>query len=116
MSHVSHAPQSQAVPKKDPNLKTFGAYLTGLIFCIILTVAAFGLVEKRLLTDTYLYIAISALAVVQLIVQSICFLRLNASPEGRWNLMPFLFAIFIVGVLVSGSLWIMYNMNYNMMN
>ena len=99
----------------DPSAKTLGAYITGLVLCIILTLAAFGIIEKRVFSDTNLYIAVSVLAIVQLFVQSICFLRLNASPEGRWNLMPFLFAILIVSIVVGGSLWIMYNLNYNMM-
>jgi len=101
---------------KDPNLKTFKAYMTGLVLCILLTLAAFGLVEGKLLSDTLLYAALSVLAIAQLFVQSICFLRLNASPVGLWNLMPFIFSIFIVSVLVGGSLWIMYNLNYNMMH
>ncbi len=96
--------------------KTFRAYAIGLVLCVILTLAAFGLVEYRCFSNEYLYISLAVLAIIQLFVQSACFLRLNASPEGRWNLMPFLFAILIVAILVSGSLWIMYNLNYNMMN
>src|SRR5579872_4265758 len=92
--------------------KTLSSYVVGIILCIVLTLIAFGLVEKRLLTDTMLYIALSALAIVQLLVQSICFLRLNSSKEGRWNLLPFLFTILIIAILVGGSLWIMYNLNY----
>lgn len=96
--------------------KTLSSYVVGIILCIVLTLIAFGLVEKRLLTDTMLYITLSALAIVQLLVQSICFLRLNVSKEGRWNLLPFLFTILIIAILVGGSLWIMYNLNYNMSN
>lgn len=94
--------------------KTFAAYIFGYILCILLTLAAFALVEVRVLTDTYLYFSLAALAIAQLFVQSICFLRLNLSYEGRWNLWPFLFSILIILILVSGSLWIMYNLNYNM--
>jgi cytochrome o ubiquinol oxidase operon protein cyoD len=95
--------------------KTLAAYITGLVLSLILTCAAFLLVGKHLLSDGTLYIAISLLAFLQFCVQSLCFLRLNAGPEGRWNLYPFLFAIFVVFVVIGGSLWIMYNLNYNMM-
>lgn len=96
--------------------KTLSSYIIGLISCIVLTLVAFGIVETHALSNMNLYIALSVLAIAQLFIQSLCFLRLNASPEGRWNLLPFLFAILIIAILVGGSLWIMYNLNYYMMN
>ncbi len=96
--------------------KTFKSYVTGFILSIILTVLAFVLVKQRFLSDSLLYFSLALLAIMQLIVQSICFLRLNSGVEGRWSLMPFLFAIFVIVILVGGSLWIMYNLNYNMMH
>lgn len=95
--------------------KTLSAYITGLIFSFLLTAAAFLLVSRHMMSDTTLYISVAILAVIQFCVQSLCFLRLNAGPEGRWNLYPFMFAVFVVFVVIGGSLWIMYNMNYNMM-
>lgn len=96
--------------------KTLTSYVLGFVLCILLTLVAFALVQMRLLSDVNLYISLTALAIIQLFVQSVCFLRLNASSEGRWNLLPFLFAILIIVILVGGSLWIMYNLNYNMFN
>ena len=106
----------EIVTQADSSKKTLGSYVTGLILSLLLTLAAFGLIEKRVLSDTHLYIALAALAITQLFVQSLCFLRLNASAEGRWNLMPFIFSILIIAILVSGTLWIMYNCNYYMMH
>lgn len=94
--------------------KTLKAYLIGLLGSFILTLLAFGIVKTKMWSDTTLYIVISALAIIQLIVQSICFLRLNASPRGQLNLLPFLFSLLIITILVGGSLWIMYNLNCNM--
>jgi cytochrome o ubiquinol oxidase operon protein cyoD len=96
--------------------KSLPAYLSGYGLSILLTMLAFGLVMQHTLSNTMLYSVLAMLAITQLIVQSICFLRLNTSPEGRWNLLPFLFVILIITILMSGSLWIMYNLNYNMMN
>jgi cytochrome o ubiquinol oxidase operon protein cyoD len=95
--------------------KTLTAYITGLILSFLLTTAAFVIVDKHLFSTGAIYITISVLALLQFMVQTLCFLRLNAGPEGRWNLYPFLFAIFVVFVVMGGSLWIMYNLNYNMM-
>src|SRR3990167_5676858 len=95
--------------------KTLKSYLIGLFLSLIFTFTAFTLVGKHLLGIEGLYITLTALAVAQLFAQVICFLRLNVSEEGRWNTMPFIFTFIIVGVLVGGSLWIMYNLNMNMM-
>ncbi len=87
----------------------------GLVLSVILTVAAFYLVEKQLLAIRSLYIVVTLLGLGQLFVQVIFFLRLNArTADDRWNLFSFLFIIVITCILVGGSLWIMYNLNYNM--
>lgn len=96
--------------------KTTKSYLIGLISSLVLTLIAFALVGNHMLSNQSLYIALSLLAIMQLFAQVTFFLRLNSSPEGRWNLMPFLFTIIVILVLVGGSLWIMYNLNYNMMH
>ena len=43
------------------------------------------------------------------------FLHMNTSSEERWNVIAFLFTLLIIGIVVIGSLWIMYNLNINMM-
>ena len=95
--------------------KTLKSYLIGLLLCLLLTSISFGLVIQHNLSPAELYIALAVLAVIQLMVQIIFFLRLNTKKEGLWNSMSFFFAIVIVVILVSGTLWIMYNMNYYMM-
>ncbi len=96
--------------------KTISSYLVGFGLSLILTVLAFGLCEFKLLSEGSLYKTLAVLAILQLLVQSLCFLRLNTSKEGRSNLFPFLFTLLIIAILVGGSLWIMYNLNYNMMS
>jgi cytochrome o ubiquinol oxidase operon protein cyoD len=106
---------SAQVMKYGVKAKTLKSYLIGLSLSLILTMVSFTLVGKHLLSTVDLYITLTALAVAQLFAQVICFLRLNVSQEGRWNTMPFIFTFVIVGILVGGSLWIMYNLNANMM-
>lgn len=99
-----------------PGQKTLGSYIIGLFLSLIFTFIAFGLVMKQAMPVEYLYITLTLLAVGQLIAQVIFFLRMNLSPEGRWTSMTFIFVIFVLLILVIGSLWIMYNLNYNMAN
>ncbi|WP_116439340.1 cytochrome o ubiquinol oxidase subunit IV, partial [Klebsiella pneumoniae] len=55
------------------------------------------------------------MAVIQVIVHLVYFLHMNTSSEERWNLVALLFTAMIIGIVVVGSLWIMYNLNINMM-
>jgi cytochrome o ubiquinol oxidase operon protein cyoD len=96
--------------------KTLGAYLSGLALCLVLTFMAFGIVEYHVMSAISIDITLAVLAIIQLVVQCVFFLRLNTSEEGMWNLLPFLFAILIIGILAGGSLWIMANLNYYMVH
>ena len=113
---MSGSTQIPMVTADKRGMKTLKAYIIGLVLSLILTLTSFVLAGEHLLSTDSLYIFLMLLAVVQLFVQVVCFLRLNSSPEGRWELMPFLFVIVIVLVLVIGSMWIMFNLNYNMMH
>ena len=96
--------------------KTLPGYIIGLVLSLLFTFIAFSLVKEHALSDQAIYISLGILAVFQLIAQVVFFLRISASAEGRWNLMPFIFTIVIAVVLVFGSFWIMFNLNYNMGN
>ena len=63
--------------------KTLASYIVGFLLCLVLTLIAFGLVEMRILTTAALYISLAALAIIQLFVQTICFL--NVSVFGIWH-------------------------------
>lgn len=97
--------------------KTLTAYVVGLILSLILTIAAFSLVQAYWHTSIDMYVVLAFLAIMQFVVQAVCFLRLSGeTAEERWHLLPFLFAVLIVAILVGGTAWIMFTMNYNMMN
>lgn len=94
--------------------KTLRAYVLGFSFCLFLTILSFAIVQWKWFTGNSLYWILSALALIQFLAQTICFLGLNTTSEGRSNLLPFLFTLFIIIILTGGSFWIMYNLNYNM--
>lgn len=95
--------------------KTIKAYVIGYVGSMLLTLAAFGLLEVRLFSDAMTYVLLAALAIIQLYVQSSCFLSMNKSTaEGRLKLLPYLFTLLVIVILVTGTLWIMYNLDFNM--
>jgi len=92
------------------------SYMVGFWLSVILTAIPFylvmsGVIENKQLTS----IVIMAFAAAQIIVHMICFLHMNAKSESGWTLMALLFTIIIVVITLSGSLWVMYHLNANMM-
>jgi cytochrome o ubiquinol oxidase operon protein cyoD len=47
-------------------------------------------------------------------VQLVFFLHLGGEGKPRWRLTAFLFMLLVLVILVFGSLWIMYNLDYHM--
>jgi cytochrome o ubiquinol oxidase subunit IV len=94
----------------------FKPYIVGLILSLALTLAAYFLVDGHLLTDrTALVSVVVVLAVLQALVQMMLFLHLGTEGKPHWNMLTFLFMVMVVLILVLGSLWIMYNLSYDVM-
>lgn len=102
-------------PQMETGKKSLRAYIIGFASCLIFTLCAFGAVQFEWFDASHRYVALALLAVSQLFIQSVCFLGLNASKKGWWDLFPFLFVLMVITFLVGGSLWIMYNLNFNML-
>lgn len=90
------------------------SYLTGFVLSIILTVLAFAIVMSATASRTVTITVVTIAAVIQILVHLVYFLHMNTSSKARWNLVVFLFTLIIIGIVVVGSLWIMYNLNLNM--
>lgn len=102
--------------------KAFKAYVTGFLLSLIFTLIAWGIVNRHVTNGHHLYshlfinILVLSLAILQLVVQLIFFLHLGREKKPRWNLQALLAAVGIIIILVVGSIWIMDNLNYSMMN
>jgi cytochrome o ubiquinol oxidase operon protein cyoD len=59
--------------------------------------------------------AVMALAGVQVVVHMIYFLHMNSRSEGGWNMLALLFTVLLVGIVLTGSLWVMHHLDVNMM-
>ncbi len=95
---------------------TLRGYTTGFILSVVLTAIPFwfvmgGVFEKSSTTA----IMILFLAAIQIVVHMIYFLHMNAKSEGGWNMLSLIFTIVLVVITLSGSLWVMYHLNQNMM-
>lgn len=99
-----------------PAHATLQTYLTGFILSVILTAIPFWLVMTDVLNDHRLTGAIVViLAFVQVVVHMICFLHMDTKSEGGWTIMALIFTVMILGITLSGSIWVMYHLDSNMM-
>jgi cytochrome o ubiquinol oxidase operon protein cyoD len=82
---------------------------------VILTAIPFWLVMGHMLEPGTTKVVILGFAAVQVIVHMIYFLHMNSSAEGGWNIMALILTVILVGIVLTGSIWVMYHMNANMM-
>ena len=66
-------------------------------------------------TSTTLGLVLMAFAVVQILVHMVYFLHMNTQSEGGWNMLALIFTLVLLVITLSGSIWVMYHMNTNMM-
>ena len=91
-------------------------YLTGFGLSVILTAIPFYLVMTGVIHDKLVTaLLVMGLAGVQIIVHMIYFLHMNPKAENGWSMMALIFTIILVVIALSGSLWVMYHLNANMM-
>lgn len=92
------------------------SYAIGFLLSVILTAIPFWLVMGKVFDNSAITtIVILAFAVVQIVVHMVYFLHMNTKVEGGWSMLALIFTIVLVGIVLSGSLWVMYNLNTNMM-
>lgn len=91
-------------------------YVTGFLLSVVLTAIPFWLVMNDVLgNSTLTAIVIMLFAAAQIVVHMVYFLHMNGRSEGGWSMMALIFTIIIVFIALSGSLWVMFHLNANMM-
>ena len=113
--HAPHGHDAHAPGEMEGHGSRRG-YLIGFLLSVVLTAIPFWLVMTGALQDTQATaITIIVMAVLQILVHTVCFLHVNTHSEGGWTLLAYAFAAVIVLIVIAGSLWIMYHLNMNMM-
>ena len=91
-------------------------YLIGLGLAALLTIASFWVASgTSLIYVPGVPMALAALAVGQMGVHLAFFLHITTGPDNTNNALALAFGALIVGIVIAGSLWIMYHLNTNMM-
>ena len=92
--------------------------ITGFIGSILLTLASYFIILNPTLfnlNNKSAAIAIFIFALIQSILQLICFINVWKEEEGTfWNLSVFISTVSIIFIIIYFSIWIINHLNYNM--
>lgn len=90
-------------------------YVTGLGLAVLLTATSFFIASTNLVWQPSIPVALIVLAIAQMGVHLVFFLHITTGPDNTNNVMALAFGLLIVFLVVGGSVWIMHNLNENMM-
>jgi cytochrome o ubiquinol oxidase subunit IV len=90
-------------------------YTIGLALAVILTVTSFWAANTSLLWPPGVPLGLAVLAIAQMGVHIVFFLHITTGPDNTNNVLALAFGMLIVTLVMAGSLWIMANLNANMM-
>ena len=91
-------------------------YVMGFVLASALTAASFYVLSTSLIWGPGIPVALVVLAIAQMGVHLVFFLHITTAPDNTNNVLALAFGVLIVALLIAGSLWIMDNLNQNMMS
>lgn len=95
--------------------KSFKPLFIGLTLSFILTLAAYRIDTRYHLPPVSLMWTLIFLALAQVIFQFIFYFHLGLEERPAWSSYSIYFVIAILIIIIGGSIWIMSNIDYNMM-
>lgn len=117
-SHVDLTADSESHGHEDDGAShgTLKGYVIGFILAVVLTAIPFWLVMAKVIPSPAITAAvILGIAAVQIVVHMVYFLHMNTRSEGGWTMLALIFTLMLVVITLSGSLWVMFHLNHNMM-
>ena len=90
-------------------------YTIGLFLAVVLTATSFWVANTSLLWGPGVALGLAVLAIAQMGVHLVFFLHITTGPDNTNNVLALAFGILVVFLVIAGSLWIMSDLNHNMM-
>jgi len=91
------------------------SYTAGLGLAILLTIASFIVSQTNLLWAPGIPVGLVVLAFAQIGVHLVFFLHLGSGPDSTNNILALAFGVLIAFLIIAGSVWIITNLNSNVM-
>jgi cytochrome o ubiquinol oxidase operon protein cyoD len=91
-------------------------YVLGFGLAVVLTLASFWVAGTHAVWLPGVPVLLAVLAIAQMGVHLVFFLNISSGPDQTNNVLALAFGIFVVGLVVFGSMIIMANLNANMLS
>jgi cytochrome o ubiquinol oxidase operon protein cyoD len=91
-------------------------YIIGFGLALVLTAIAFALTATKALGLTSTLVTIAVLAIIQVVVHLRYFLHIDFKSSPRENILALAFTAVLIVIMAGGTLWIMFDLHYRMMN
>jgi cytochrome o ubiquinol oxidase operon protein cyoD len=110
-------PPGDPLPAEGEERESAGVlvYTIGLVLAVGLTAMSFWVANTDLLWGPGVGLGLVVLAVAQMGIHLVFFLHITTGPDNTNNVLALAFGILTVLLVVIGSLWIMADLNANMM-
>lgn len=95
--------------------RSFKPLFLGYVLSFLLVIASYRLDVHHHLPPTLLKYTLCGLAILQISLQFIFYFHIGLEDKPAWNLITLFFVILVIFIIIGGSLWIMENLNYNVM-
>jgi cytochrome o ubiquinol oxidase operon protein cyoD len=102
------------LPEGDNESGVLG-YVIGLVLAGGLTAVSFYIARGGLFWPPSIPTALIVLAIAQMGVHLVFFLHVTSGPDSTNNVLALAFGVLIVFLIIAGSLWIMSNLDHNML-
>jgi len=90
-------------------------YTIGLVVAFVLTATSFWIANTSLLWPGGVGLGLAVLAIAQMGIHLVFFLHLTSGPDSTNNILALAFGLLIVFVVVTGTIWIVSDLNDNML-
>lgn len=87
----------------------------GFVLSLLLVLSAYRIVTGHHLSDGALKITIFGIAIFQALIQLVFFMHVGMESKPRWNVISLISTVIVILIVIGGSLWIMSNLDYNLM-
>src|SRR5438045_6665786 len=91
------------------------SYTAGLGLAILATIGSFIVSQTNLLWAPGIPVGLVVLAFAQIGIHLVFFLHLGSASDNTNNILALAFGMLIVFLVITGSIWIVANLNSNMM-
>ena len=114
-SHIETTETGRAPGSHRSGRDRLRSYAVGLGFAVLLTAASFAASSSTLVWGPSIPVLLAVLAIAQMGVHLVFFLHISTAPDSTNNILALAFGVFVVGLVIFGSMIIISNLNHNMM-